>query len=177
MPDYARGKIYKITSGELIYIGSTCEPTLAKRLAQHMTNYKRWKDGKRGNTTSFQLIDTGNYEITLVELCACGSKDELTARERHWVETTPCVNKIIPGRTPKEYKEHHKEDIKEYQKNFSKKYRDDNKERIKEQKKKFREDHPEINKEKCKAWYQANKEKKSKANKEKRLQKSQSILE
>ena len=35
MPDYNKGKIYKIVdnTNNNIYIGSTCEPTLAHRLA------------------------------------------------------------------------------------------------------------------------------------------------
>jgi hypothetical protein len=105
MPDYANGKIYKITSGDKTYIGSTCEPTLARRLAKHLGDYKKWKQGKRGSITSFPLIETGQYEITLVELCPCGSKDELRARERFHIENTVCVNKLIPGRTAEEYEQ------------------------------------------------------------------------
>jgi hypothetical protein len=183
MPDYARGKVYKITSGDLTYIGSTTENTLARRLSTHVKDYKRWKDGKRGNITSFQVLELGNYEITLLELCPCQSRDELTARERHWIETLQCVNRCLSGRTRKEYKEEHKEIINEWMKQ----YQEDNKEQIKEQRKNFRETHKEQIKEQSKiyfeanrdkinergkAYYQANKEKISKANKEKRLQKS-----
>ncbi len=48
MPDYKLGKIYKIVcniTGK-VYYGSTCEPTLARRLAKHAGNYKRWSQGK-----------------------------------------------------------------------------------------------------------------------------------
>ena len=62
MPNYANGKIYKITSGDLTYIGSTCEPTLARRLAGHIQGYRQWKNGKYGKTSSFQVFETGNYE-------------------------------------------------------------------------------------------------------------------
>jgi hypothetical protein len=187
MPDYQRGKIYKITNGDLTYIGSTCEPTLARRLSGHVKAFKLWKDGKTHKITSFQVLELGNYEITLLELCPCGSKDELTARERHWVETIPCVNKSIPGRTRKEWFETHKEQIKEW----TKQYREDNKEQIKEQKKKydeahkeeikeqkknFRETHKEELKEQNKAYYQANKEKICKAKKEKRAEKYLAII-
>jgi hypothetical protein len=183
MPDYQRGKIYKITSGDLTYIGSTTENTLARRLSSHVKDYKRWKDGKTHKITSFQVLELGNYEITLLELCPCQSRDELTARERHWVETLQCVNRCLPGRTRKEYKEEHKEIITEW----NKQYQEDNKEQIKEQRRNFREDHKEeikvqskiyfeANHDKIKergiAYYQANKEKICKANKEKRLQKS-----
>jgi hypothetical protein len=104
MPDYQRGKIYKITSGDLTYIGSTCEPTLARRLSDHVSKYNREKNGNkvRGSKSS-QVIEKGQYEITLIELCPCNSKDELTARERFHIETNECVNRNIPGRTHEEY--------------------------------------------------------------------------
>ena len=137
MPDYQKGKIYKITSGDLVYIGSTCEPTLAKRLSNHVKNYKQWKQGKMRLTTAFNLIDTGNYEITLIELYPCGSKDELTARERFHIETTACVNKVIPTRTHKEY--------------------DQNPNRIKLKHDIYIKNKEEVN-QKCKDYYQANKE-------------------
>ena len=69
MPDYNNGKIYKIEcfiTGE-IHIGSSCEPTLARRLANHMNNYRRWKGGKGGKTmTSLDIIDHGYYKIILI---------------------------------------------------------------------------------------------------------------
>lgn len=132
MPDYSKGKIYKITSGDLTYIGSTCEPTLAKRLANHVKTYKAWKEGKRGLTTSFRLIETGQYEITLIELWSCNSKDELNARERYWIENTVCVNKKIPGRTGQEYREVNKVTIAEYNKTYGKEYREANRDKLNE---------------------------------------------
>ena len=48
MPDYQLGKIYKIecnVTGK-VYIGSTCEPILARRLAGHIKSYKRYLNGK-----------------------------------------------------------------------------------------------------------------------------------
>jgi predicted GIY-YIG superfamily endonuclease len=44
MNKYQQGKIYKIVCNETgdIYIGSTIEPTLARRLAKHVAKYKFW---------------------------------------------------------------------------------------------------------------------------------------
>jgi len=157
MPDYQLGKIYKITSGELTYFGSTCEPTLARRLATHVGQNKLWKDGKRKNSvTSFQVIDNGNYEISLLELCPCNSKDELTARERFYIEANECVNKVIPGRTKKEYYETNKTDITQQRKI---RY-ESNKPEIAEKAKAYYEANKDKIAEKSKAWYEANKEKK-----------------
>ncbi len=106
MVNYSNEKIYKIVdniSGN-IYIGSTCEPSLARRLAGHVGAYKRYKDDKKvSKITSFDILENGNYEIVLLELCPCESKDELHARERYYIESLDCVNKVIVGRTRKEY--------------------------------------------------------------------------
>lgn len=139
MPDYSRGKIYRITSGDLTYIGSTCEPTLAKRLSKHVSDYKSWKAGKKNNIRSFQVIATGQYEITLVELVPCGSKDELTARERYHIENTVCVNRCVTGRTRKEYRDANKEVIVER----SKTYYEANREALLEKKKTYYETNKE----------------------------------
>jgi hypothetical protein len=151
MPDYNNAKIYKIEcsiTGE-IYIGSTCEPTLARRLAKHVSCYKSWKRGKGNNVTSFDIIDRGEYKIMLIENFICNSKDELAAREGHYIKEYRLVDKVvnrkIEGRTKKEYNQdnkekqgiqyklyyiNHKEEINLYKA----KYRTDNAETIKEKK-------------------------------------------
>ncbi len=58
MVNYSLGKIYKIVdnTNNNIYIGSTCEPTLARRLASHRTNYNNYLKEKNNFTTSFDII-------------------------------------------------------------------------------------------------------------------------
>ena len=54
MVNYEKGKIYKIvcnTTGE-IYIGSTTKQTLAQRLSQHVSQYKRCEN----KTKSYDII-------------------------------------------------------------------------------------------------------------------------
>ena len=99
--DYSNGKIYKIvdnTTGN-IYIGSTCEKYLSKRLVGHRTSYKCYLEGKTNYMTSFEILKNNNYEIILIESHPCGSSDELHARERFYIENNNCVNKSMPGRT------------------------------------------------------------------------------
>ena len=148
MVNYNLGKIYKIkcnVTGQ-IYIGSTCEKTLARRLAGHVRDYKRHLNGKGNNVTSFKIIENGDYYIVLLESVNCANNDELKARERHHIENNNCVNKVIPGRTMKEYYDVNKEKIfknmkeyrdvnvnKEKMKEYLKEYRQANKEKIKEQ--------------------------------------------
>jgi hypothetical protein len=106
MTNYQLGKIYKIvcnTTG-LTYYGSTCEPTLARRLAGHIGNYNKWKNGKKvSNITSHQIFEIGDYEIVLVESFPCNNKMELHQRERYHIENNDCINKVIPTRTREEY--------------------------------------------------------------------------
>ena len=115
----------------VIYIGSTCEPTLSRRLANHICDYKKYLEGKKANITSFQIFDNNNYDIILIENYPCERKDELHARERYYIESLKCVNKQFPGRTQKEYREVNKEDKKQY----DAQYRNENKEAILEKRK------------------------------------------
>ena len=152
MPDYQKGKIYRIVSNvcDLVYYGSTCE-TLSRRLSEHRADYKLYLNGKDKYITSFEIIEKGNYEIVLVENYPCNSKVELKSRERFYIENNECVNKYIPGRTQKEWVEENPEKIKEYKKKWYesnlekilehlKEYYEDTREKILEQRKEYYED-------------------------------------
>jgi hypothetical protein len=127
MVNYNNGKIYKIEclTGDIddIYIGSTTKNYLSKRMVQHRSDYKRWKESDvKGITSSFKIFDkygVDNCIITLLENVNAKSKEELLARESYYIRTSYCVNKNIMGRTRKEweveYYEQNKERIKEYQ--------------------------------------------------------------
>jgi hypothetical protein len=117
--DYLKGKIYKIvdnTNGNC-YIGSTCEPILARRLASHISAYKFYLNGKRGYVTSFKIIESGNYNIVLIEEYPCETKDQLLARERYYIDTLDCINKCRAGSVNElgkiEYDKQHYEKNKE----------------------------------------------------------------
>ncbi len=104
MPDYSKGKIYKIICHKtgLVYIGSTCEPTLARRLAGHRSDYKLYLKGKKGNITSFSVLENDVYEIVLIENFSCENKDELYKQENFFIENNICVNRYH-FQTRKEY--------------------------------------------------------------------------
>ena len=125
MIDYQQGKIYKIecnVTGK-VYIGSTCEPILARRLAGHITSYKRYLNGKSHYVSSFDILQNGNYDIVLIESYPCNSKDELHARERYHTNNIDCVNKI------KNQGMHHEIGEKGYQKQYHEKNKDKLKEK------------------------------------------------
>jgi len=154
---YRRGKIYKIWSPSTddIYIGSTCEPTLARRMAGHRSNFKDFKRGKYCNNSSFLIIENGDARIELIESFPCDSKDELHAREAHYIRTLECVNKRIPGRKKKQYRQ----DKAEYLRKYEKQYRESNKEYIAAWKKEWAKSNGESLATNSRKFYHANKEK------------------
>ena len=108
--NYNNSKVYKIWSpqGNKIYVGSTTKELLSQRMTAHRLNYKTWKRGNRGLTTSFLLFDEYGLEncfIELLEAKECTSKDELRQLEGKYVRELVCVNKIIPGRSDKQYRD------------------------------------------------------------------------
>jgi hypothetical protein len=151
---YKNGKIYRLvcnTTG-LQYYGSTCEMQLCKRLAHHVSEYKRYLNNIKHNyITSFEILKNNNYQIFLVENCSCNSKDELLLRERYNIENNDCVNKYIPLRTINERKKYNiKYNIEYYTKN---------KDKYKEKNKQYYEKNTEKLKEYKKEYYEKNKDK------------------
>lgn len=105
--DYSKGKIYELKcliTGKR-YMGSTTKQYLSQRLVAHKADYGNWLNGKKDYFTAIEILKGGSYQITLVETYACQSKNELEARERHWIQKLECVNKVIPTRTKAEYRE------------------------------------------------------------------------
>lgn len=99
--------IYKITGGDLCYIGSTTE-SINTRYSKHKNNYRVWKaGGNMRKCSSFELFETFGVENCKIELLE--QTETLKERERFYVENNVCVNKNIPNRTRKEYMETHKE--------------------------------------------------------------------
>ena len=146
------GKIYKIVdnTNDNVYIGSTCN-SLKTRLSKHKNSYKRFLNGLFHNIKSFDILKNNDYKIELLEKCDIKTKDELLARERFFIENNECLNKIIPGRSRKEYKIANKNKIDDYHKD----YYNDNKEKLIKSQKEYYND----NKEKAKDYYIRNKEK------------------
>ena len=81
---------------------------------------------KKNYTTSFDIIKLGDSYIELLESFPCNSNLELHKREGTLIRENKvhCVNKLIAGRTGKEYYNDNKETYI--------KYREDNKDKIKE---------------------------------------------
>ena len=99
MVNYQNGKVYRIIcnkSGKQ-YIGSTTI-ALSARLSQHARLFRNAR-----TCLSREIIEGRDYEIRLIEDFPCDRKEQLLARERHFIETIDCVNKKVPLRTKHEW--------------------------------------------------------------------------
>ena len=152
MIDYKYGKVYTIRSysrPDLIYVGSTCVP-LFRRLAKHKSSFKAFKNGKYSYVTSFELLKCNDYYIELVEDFPCTKKEQLNARESHFIRTIDCVNKRVSFLTEEEIKAQNKK----YKANFYKNH----KEEIIEKSADYRKTHKEELKIRKAKYYEENKD-------------------
>jgi hypothetical protein len=163
---YQRGKVYAIIcrKTDRRYIGSTCEPTIAKRLAKHVTSFKCWKEGMT-RCMSYDIIKDGDYHIVLLELYPCNSRDELRMCEQKHIDSCECLNKRKAFRSDEELAEYNKEYMKEYYEKHkdelaesAKEYRKQHKEEIAEQKKEYHQSHKKQIAERQKIYREEHKE-------------------
>jgi hypothetical protein len=91
--------IYEIVCNETgeRYIGSTFEPTLAKRMTTHRNKYNP--------CISRQIIGRGNYSYNLLEKVDVTTRDELRMKERVWYDKLTNINKNKPYQSKEELKE------------------------------------------------------------------------
>lgn len=172
MPDYSKGKIYKLCSNQTdnVYIGSTTQE-LDKRLNGHKSDYKKYLDKTQHYISSIEIVKYDDVYIELIEEYPCESKKELEKQEGQIIKnTTNCINNRIAGRTKNEYNTDNKTIIKEknseyYQQNKDKiniqqkLYQEQNKDKIKEYSKNYRKNNDIKIKESKKIYRQENKEK------------------
>ena len=149
---YDNGKIYMIESaiGECCYIGSTIK-SLEHRFSQHCSDYRRGR--YKASAEVLQYIDA---EIILILKYPCKSKYELHRKEGEFIKNHGnCVNKVVAGRTGKEYRDTHKIAIQQQRKG----YRDTHKTQIALRDKMYHQKNKETIKIKKKLYYEKNKEK------------------
>ena len=162
MPDYSKGKIYKLVSNNTddFYVGSTTQDLYDRRAGHiHMYNLYTYHDKKCKYDTSFEIIKKGDSGIILIEDYSCNSREELQARERHWIEKLNCINKEKLASSCKkeknEYYKSHKDEIKL----IRKQYYESHKDKIILRKKQYYQTHKEKAKLRSKQYNIDNKEK------------------
>jgi hypothetical protein len=157
---YSRGKIYRITdiAYTKFYFGSTVEE-LSQRMAHHRRTYNMYKrNGKGSNFSVFELFNEygiENCKIELVEPYACNNLSELRQREGHHIQTNPCVNKYVAGRSKKQHYDDNRERLLEIRSEYTR----NNQDKISEYNKSYRMLNEEKCKEQAKTYRLQNKEK------------------
>jgi predicted GIY-YIG superfamily endonuclease len=139
MVNYSNSQIYKLCCNDTeityIYIGSTTN--FSRRKSAHKSSCCK-ENGKSYNYRVYQFIRSNggwdNWDMVQIEAYEAKDKHDLHSRERYWIEMLkPSLNKQIPTRTQKEYREDNKDKITVK----GKEYRENNKESITAYKKEY----------------------------------------
>lgn len=152
MPDYSKSVVYCIyLNNKPIYIGSTTNLQVRKRT--HKKNYLNDRQKHYYYPVYVYIRENGGWEnvgIKKIDDYPCNSKNELTIKEGEYIREyiqggNNIQNKVIPGRTHKEYHQmyynknkdkilkknkRYNEENKEWYDNYKKEYYEKNKERI-----------------------------------------------
>ena len=146
MNKYNESKIYKISSPhtDKIYIGSTIKKYLSNRIGNHTSGFTTWnKDNTKQYCSSYVLYQLGNVEYELIELYNCNNREELTKRERYWMElhSNFIINANKAYRTKEEHtkdKKKWEEEHKEERKGYFKKWHKEHKEHFNQKQREYR---------------------------------------
>lgn len=126
--NYQNAVIYKIVPNDLnnesCYIGSTTN--FNKRKSDHKDNLKA---ENKANYPIYKCIrENGGWnawDMILIENYPCNNKNELHARERHFIEELKSnLNKVIPTRTLQEYNIDNKERLNKISREYHEKHKD-----------------------------------------------------
>lgn len=139
MPDYGKTKIYYIQVLGKRYYGATTS-SLRARKNGHKGDAKRHPQVRLYQEIKESNVSWDEIELVLVENYPCETLKQSKDRERYWIEQFGELNCTTPNKSPKEYRNEHRE-------------------RIRLRKKKFRDDNREMFQERWKAFYAENKEK------------------
>lgn len=143
MPDYQKGKIYKIMNINFpndIYVGSTARK-LCQRMAQHRSYSKL---DKYQDTKIYNFINNNggwlNWNIILIEAYPCNSKEELKAKEQHHITLLnsslnsylalgidPDKKRISTNRANRKWRENNKEQMKQIKDAYREAHREEHK--------------------------------------------------
>ena len=147
MPDYTKGKIYKVlnTLDDEVYIGSTFQP-LSNRMTGHRKScfYSKHMTDRHKLYKHMRDIGKDKFYIELIKDFPCETKWQLFAEEGIHIREIGTLNEKIAGRSGKQYKEDHKERYKSY----AKEYHLQNQDKIRER----AHNHYWANREHCKAY-------------------------
>lgn len=118
MINYEHAKIYKIhPKGDesICYIGATTRPYLCQRMGMHKVHQRKNTNSCR-TSQLFNEYGIDGCVIALVEAVSCKSKQELSERERYYIEEyrkngVHVINHGLPLRSRKEWYKDNRETV------------------------------------------------------------------
>ena len=148
MPDYSKCVMYYITSGDNLYVGSTCN--FVRRKCKHKQGVENQSDDAYNRKIYRTIRENGEWEMNIYEEFPCENKTQMRIREEEVrIELRADLNELrcyVSEETKKELKKQHYEQ---------------NKEEIKEQRRdRYKNETREKEIENSKKWYKNNREKK-----------------
>lgn len=184
MVNYANGKVYRIVNDvdDKMYVGSTVR-RLSDRWYEHRKPCRHQRPFKLYQ--HMEQLGVEHFRIELLEDYPCERKEQLHAREGHWIrELRAELNHRIAGRTKKQYAAEHEESVKAYKRQwreenkerldaeykeyysanrsrliaYQKEYNKNNLEKVRERRKKYAEEHKDVLQKAKKEWAENNKE-------------------
>lgn len=101
---YQNGKIYQVLNSEdkECYVGSTCQ-LLSKRLSKHKADMNVEAKQHFKLYQHMKVLGADKFYIELIENYPCKTKEELLAREGHFIRERGTLNKTVQGRTSAQY--------------------------------------------------------------------------
>jgi len=139
MPDYRKAVIYKIETGDDLYIGSTCNFT--KRKYQHNIRINFKDTENHCNNKLYNTIrENGEWKMTPIKEFPCESKLQLTIEEEKCRKelgatlNSHCCGTGIEHQDIKQYKKHYYQKNRDKTLEKMKHYQQENKEKISERK-------------------------------------------
>lgn len=111
------GVIYQVRGGGKVYVGSTVERDLQRRLRVHEASLRAWKKGKGGYCSVFEVLKEGQYEIVLLEEVRSSDRHDLRQREGYYFKLfgDAVVNLRNPYRHQWDKKRQHRNAMRNYQ--------------------------------------------------------------
>jgi group I intron endonuclease len=161
--DYSKGKVYKITNdvNNELYIGSTIK-TLSQRMAKHRQDSKQERCQNYKIYKAFEEIGVEHFKIVLLEECLCVNRDQLRAKEDHYIQLLkPAYNMIsavLNLENQKKNRAEHYDTNKDDILTRNKEYYNANADKILKQKAEYYAENQKDIIEKSAAYYETNKE-------------------
>ncbi len=77
------------------FIGVTTEPSLSRRLASHVANYKRFLIGNAMPSPCHEILSGKNYTIVLIESFLNMNKSEIALKLNELIDKFECTNRAF----------------------------------------------------------------------------------